>query len=192
MKQEESGENPETTKDVTGEDGPAASDLPRDISGHCADHNYYRVRISPRPSAVVKARMLAVPSFRRLCQAHGRVERIWVDQNGDFILVWYSNWYGANQGFHRLRGQLQPWYDQPFKVELVKPNGVVEQMSVENPASDAEFQGVPFVKADTSDDWIGVDPGLKSMEALSRAPQNYNSYQWQANEGYYMDYDEAG
>jgi hypothetical protein len=192
MKMEEQGDNPETTKEGSGEEGHATSDLPREIAGHCADHNYYRVQISPRPSAIVKARMLAVPNFRRLCQAHGRVERIWVDQNDDFILVWYSNWYGANQAFHRLRGQLQPWYEQAFKVELVKPNGTVEQMSVENPASPTEFQGVPFVKADTSDDWIGVDPGLKSMEALSRAPQNYNSYQWQANEGYYMDYDEAG
>jgi hypothetical protein len=133
--------------------------------------------------------MIAVPNFRRLCQGHGRVERIWVDQTGDFILVWYSNWYGANQAFHRLRGQMQPWYDSPFKVELVKPNGAIEQMSVENPASDAEFQGVPFVKADTSDDWVGVQ-GVKQMEDLSRAPHNYHHF-WQPNEGYYAENNEG-
>jgi hypothetical protein len=191
MKQEEAaGDTTDTTKEGSGTDESehrreAVSDLPRDVAGHCADQNLYRVRISPRPSAIVKARMIAVPNFRRLCQGHGRVERIWVDNNDDFILVWYANWYGANQGFHRLRGQMQPWYDQPFKVELIKPNGTVEQMSVENPASDEEFRGVPFVKADTSDDWLRVQ-GVKPMEDLLRAPHNYD-YQWQANEGYYYE-----
>jgi hypothetical protein len=76
---EESGDATETTKEGSGE-GSVHSDVPPEVAGHCADQRFYRVRISPRPSAIVKARMIAVPNFRRLCQAHGRVERIWVDQ----------------------------------------------------------------------------------------------------------------
>jgi hypothetical protein len=188
---EEPGDATETTKEGSGE-GSVHSDVPPEVAGHCADQRFYRVRISPRPSAIVKARMIAVPNFRRLCQAHGRVERIWVDQNDDFILVWYSNWYGANQAFHRLRGQMQPWYDRQFKVELVKPNGGIEQMSVENPASDADFQGVPFVKSDTSDDWLSV-PFVKPMEDLSRDPQDYyNNWQWQEHDWYYNENHDGG
>jgi hypothetical protein len=176
----------DTTKDSSGTEsgGTSGAEKPATANGAKAqgsDEEYpmWRVRFSPRPDAVKRARNLAVPSLRRMCMSHGRVQKLWVDIRHDYVEVSYGSHWSAQQAYHRLKGQLQPWYREPYQVELRDPEGGVKHVRTEEPGNE-DADAALYTKPYFAGSWpVGADglaipsPHLHPHDPHAHPPNMY-------------------